>query len=196
MSPATLPVKMVTVAHVFVSGNLALDLVGTLKWRTTAPEELLAVPEDLDAWCTQAGVTTEPVGATEGDLADARRLREALHSLARAHLDGREADAEAVDVVNTAAAREPVRPRLTPHGAVRTGSAPAALSTTARAAIDLLAAPEAPLLKECGRYECTRIYVDRSRGARRTWCGMDECGSRVKMAAYRARRRQTGLAGR
>nr|WP_272918512.1 CGNR zinc finger domain-containing protein [Nocardiopsis alba] len=52
----------------------------------------------------------------------------------------------------------------------------------------MLADPEVAL-KECGRPDCTRLYLDRSRGARRTWCGMDECGNRVKAAAYRARRR-------
>lgn len=52
----------------------------------------------------------------------------------------------------------------------------------------MLADPGARL-KECGRTDCTRVYLDRSRGARRAWCGMEECGNRVKAAAYRARRR-------
>nr|WP_281353719.1 CGNR zinc finger domain-containing protein [Phytoactinopolyspora mesophila] len=52
----------------------------------------------------------------------------------------------------------------------------------------MLGDPQA-CLKECGRAGCTRVYLDRSRGARRTWCGMDECGNRVKAAAYRARMR-------
>ncbi|WP_442789047.1 CGNR zinc finger domain-containing protein [Glaciihabitans sp. GrIS 2.15] len=33
------------------------------------------------------------------------------------------------------------------------------------------------------------MFAGRSRGARRTWCGRDECGNRVKAAAYRARLR-------
>ncbi|MGI5425384.1 CGNR zinc finger domain-containing protein [Streptomyces sp. CA-179760] len=52
----------------------------------------------------------------------------------------------------------------------------------------MLADPHARL-KECGRPGCTRVYLDRSRGGRRAWCGMEECGNRVKAAAYRARRR-------
>lgn len=48
-----------------------------------------------------------------------------------------------------------------------------------------------PLLKECGNPECTRIYIDRSRGMRRQWCGMESCGNRIKAAAYCARKRET-----
>ncbi|GAB2965838.1 hypothetical protein LWP59_22755 [Amycolatopsis acidiphila] len=33
-------------SFVFVSGNLALDLAGTLKWRRDEPEELLTAPAD------------------------------------------------------------------------------------------------------------------------------------------------------
>ena len=81
---------------------------------------------------------------------------------------------------------------LTPEGLVRRGDADAALGDVARALITLLADPSAPPIKECGRAACTRLYLDRSRGARRTWCGMEECGNRVKAAAYRARRRGGG----
>ncbi|WP_228122622.1 CGNR zinc finger domain-containing protein [Saccharothrix syringae] len=42
---------------------------------------------------------------------------------------------------------------------------------------------------ECGRAECTPLFVDDSRGEPRRWCGMVECGNRVKAAEYRRRRR-------
>ncbi|MBB4981041.1 putative RNA-binding Zn ribbon-like protein [Streptomyces sp. SFB5A] len=65
-----------------------------------------------------------------------------------------------------------------------------ALSTVARGAVELLGGAESRLLKECDNPECTRVYVDRSRGARRQWCGMESCGNRFKAAAYRARKRK------
>ena len=74
------------------------------------------------------------------------------------------------------------------NGAVTAGDIGAVLAEIARDAVAVLAEPDSPL-KECGRPDCTRIYLDRSRGARRTWCGMEECGNRVKAAAYRARKR-------
>jgi hypothetical protein len=51
------------------------------------------------------------------------------------------------------------------------------------------AANSLALLKECDNPECTRTYIDRSRGMRRQWCGMDSCGNKIKAAAYRARKK-------
>jgi predicted RNA-binding Zn ribbon-like protein len=45
-----------------------------------------------------------------------------------------------------------------------------------------------PVERECERPACTRLFVDRSRGGTRAWCGMAECGNRVKAADYRARK--------
>jgi predicted RNA-binding Zn ribbon-like protein len=59
----------------------------------------------------------------------------------------------------------------------------------ARAALELFGAQRDALVKQCGRETCTRVYIDRSRGGRRTWCGMAECGDRVKAANYRRRKR-------
>lgn len=58
---------------------------------------------------------------------------------------------------------------------------------------DLGSGPEADLLKECGRPECTQVCLDRSRGFRREWCAMATCGNRVKAAAYRSRKRKHSL---
>ncbi|WP_460494912.1 CGNR zinc finger domain-containing protein [Dactylosporangium cerinum] len=56
------------------------------------------------------------------------------------------------------------------------------------AAVELLGGPEITSVRECALEECTRLFVDRSRAGNRAWCGMEECGNRVKAAAYRARR--------
>jgi predicted RNA-binding Zn ribbon-like protein len=84
-------------------------------------------------------------------------------------------------------------PRLTASGR-RTGATPdQALSSIARDAIEVLSGPDAELLKECGRPECTQVYLDRSRGARREWCAMETCGNKMKAAAYRARKKAEAL---
>ncbi|MFC3987030.1 CGNR zinc finger domain-containing protein [Actinoplanes siamensis] len=36
--------------------------------------------------------------------------------------------------------------------------------------------------------QCTRLFIDRSRGGTRTWCGMAECGNRIKARQCRARK--------
>lgn len=175
-------------SFVFVSGNLALDLAGTRKWRRTEPEELLATPDDLAQWFAEAGEFTDGIVVDDETLQGALTLREAVYRLASARLAGERFAKRDLAVVNDLAARPGMRVALSARGVTKSGDAQAALADVARSAVDVLA-DDAVSMKECGRPSCTRIYLDRSRGARRTWCGMDECGNRVKAAAYRARKR-------
>jgi predicted RNA-binding Zn ribbon-like protein len=116
-------------------------------------------------------------------------VREALYRLVTDRRLGEEFDREALAVVNGAARGTPVTPQLTLGGRYTEATPEQALATVARQAVELLGGPEVPLMKECGNPECTRVYIDRSRGLRRQWCGMESCGNRIKAAAYRARKR-------
>jgi predicted RNA-binding Zn ribbon-like protein len=202
-----LPLGIVTgqdddVTFVFVSGNAALDFVGTLKWRRSEPEELLRVPDDLDRWLVDAGVLSRSPGATPANVKSARSLREAIYRLALASVV--DAQAVAVDrnvmkrhvadraVVNQFAAPPPADVHLTEAGVNRSGTIEQSFASIARSAINIVA-ESTVVVKECGRDECTRLFVDASRGARRTWCGMDECGNRINAANYRARKRDGTL---
>lgn len=174
--------------HVFVSGNLALDFLGTRKWRRSEAEELLRTPDDLAAWIAAAGLVPEPVAVDAAGLDRGVELREALYRVVAARSRGGAARSEDLEVVNHAAAAAPPRPVLEAQGVRWVGDLPAVLSAVARAGVDAISPGVVELVKECGREECTRVFVDRSRGGRRAWCGMDECGNRVNAAAYRRRR--------
>jgi hypothetical protein len=50
------------------------------------------------------------------------------------------------------------------------GAAAQGLVTLAREADEIVGGEDAALLRECGRLECTQVYLDRSRGYRRQWC--------------------------
>lgn len=176
--------------HAFPCGTLALDFVGTLRARRNAlPRELLGAPPSLDAWFRESGLADEVTPATAADLDRAVALREAIYALVAARLFGAPTDQAAVALLNEVAAAPPAIPRLTPAGRHVTATATQALSSVARQAVDVLGGPEADLLKECGRPECTQVYLDHSRGFRREWCAMRTCGSRMKAAAYRSRKR-------
>lgn len=179
--------------HVFLCGNPALDFVATLRARRSVRFEMFASPDRLDAWYLESGIVDTVAPAGVPDVERARAVREAVHQLVAARLAGEPFGEEARAVVN-AAAREPApAPRLTREGRRRTDATQEeALSLVARQAVDVLSGPEVPLLKECGNAECTRVYIDRSRGMRRQWCGMESCGNRLKAAAYRARKKQAG----
>ena len=118
-----------------------------------------------------------------------KAVREAVYLLVTARRLGEEYDGTALTVLNDAARELPAVPRLTPAGRWTQATPGEALSMVARHAVELLGGPDVPLLKECGNPECTRAYIDRSRGTRRQWCGMESCGNKIKAAAYRARRK-------
>lgn len=132
-----------------------------------------------------------------GDRADVDRaiaVREAVYRLVTARRLGEEYADDTLDVLNGAARKPPAAPQLTASGRRTEATPDEALSTVARQAIELLSGPDVPLLKECGNPECTRIYIDRSRGMRRQWCGMESCGNKIKAAAYRARKKSAHTA--
>ncbi|MFH9012728.1 CGNR zinc finger domain-containing protein [Streptomyces sp. NPDC017943] len=175
--------------HVFVCGNPALDFAATLRARRTVRFEMFATPDRLNAWYVESGVVDAVSPCREADVEDAKAVREAVYRLVTARRLGEEYEKTALTVLNNAARRPPAVPQLTPAGRWTQATPEEALSTVARLAVELLSGEDVPLLKECGNPECTRVYLDRSRGMRRQWCGMDSCGNKIKAAAYRARKK-------
>ncbi|MGW1844607.1 CGNR zinc finger domain-containing protein [Streptomyces sp. NPDC001966] len=190
--------------HVFVCGNPALDFAATLRARRSVRFEMFVTPERLRAWYLESGIVDaiSPGDRTDIDQADidqadidrAKSVREAVYQLVTARRLGEEYSEAALDVLNGAARKPPAAPQLTASGRWTEATPDEALSTVARLAIELLNGPDVPLLKECGNPECTRIYIDRSRGMRRQWCGMESCGNKIKAAAYRARKKSAHTA--
>ncbi|UGT40620.1 CGNR zinc finger domain-containing protein [Nocardia yamanashiensis] len=172
----------------FVSGNRTLDFIGTVKARRSAFDDLLTSPAELGKWLTEAGIldTAPEVGADT--LRRATRLREAAWHLALAETDSAPLPAADLRIVNELAHGEPIRATLHADGSVRrTGTAEQALTEIARDAIELFGGADHSRIRECGRPECTRLYIDTSRGGSRRWCDMTICGNRAKSAAFRAR---------
>ncbi|MFF1920935.1 CGNR zinc finger domain-containing protein [Streptomyces sp. NPDC058221] len=177
--------------HVFVCGNPALDFAATLRARRSARFEMFVTPDRLNAWYLESGVVDMIVPGTEDGVEQATTVREAIYQLVTDRRLGGGFDAESLGVLNDAARKPPATPQLTATGRRTEATPEQALSSVARCAVELLSGPDVPLMKECGNPECTRVYIDRSRGMRRQWCGMDSCGNKIKAAAYRARKRTT-----
>ncbi|MFK8911884.1 CGNR zinc finger domain-containing protein [Streptomyces sp. YS-3] len=182
--------------HVFVCGNPALDFVATLRARRSLCFEMFAAPDRLNAWYVESGIVDAVSPCREADVEEATTVREAMYQLVTARRLAEKYDGAALTVLNNAAHRPSAVPQLTPSGRWTQATPEEALSLVARHAIELLNGPDVPLLKECGNPECTRTYIDRSRGMRRQWCGMESCGNKIKAAAYRARKKTTPAAAR
>jgi predicted RNA-binding Zn ribbon-like protein len=175
----------------FVAANLALDFVATVAERGVTDLEWLPAGADLAGWVVEAGLLGAPPVVGERDLVAAREFREALFRLVRALTDGvAPARADRL-LVNQIAAAPPPVPSVAADGRVRRrGDLAAALAAVARAGIELFDHPDRHLVRWCADSRCTRPFIDRSRGHRRRWCGMANCGDRAKAAAYRQRQRR------
>ncbi|MEV0588657.1 CGNR zinc finger domain-containing protein [Nonomuraea sp. NPDC050310] len=180
--------------HVFLCGDPALDLACTLRARRTQRVETLDAPDRLDAWFLESGVVDAISPSGEADLVQAVAVREAIYALVTARVADAGYDDDALALVNATARKPPAEPQLTAEGRWVEATPEQALSTVARHAIELLSGPDVPLMKECANPECTKIFIDRSRGGRREWCGMESCGNKVKAAAYRARKKEARAA--
>lgn len=176
---------------VFVSGRRCLDFAGTLLWRRTLRAELLNTPDDLRAWAQQGHLIDEMAAPEPADLVAAVALRESVYGTIRHAIgDGPAPVAAEVESLNELA-RGPL-PALTLTGQSTTrslGSYVHVASSLARDTIELIGSEDLARVKECANEDCTRMFVDHSRGMSRRWCGMAECGNRAKAAMYRKRKK-------
>jgi predicted RNA-binding Zn ribbon-like protein len=154
--------------------------------------ELLSTPRALRDWLAQAGLLAGTARVSAADHARAIALREAIRDLVAAHA-GLPHDAGAVGVVNDAAARaglqprldDPLRARLVPAA----GGVDGALGHVVAAIHAAIAEGTWPRLKACERDVCRWAFYDGSKNRSGHWCSMAVCGQREKSRrAYRRRR--------
>jgi predicted RNA-binding Zn ribbon-like protein len=176
----------------FDPGALCLELLTTGGPGPYRRYEALHEPADLAAWADRSRLTPTPVlEISPAEVADARRLRDALFRAAVARTRGEPCAPGDVEVVNEAAARPPLAPAIAPGGGRRWAGTPSGahlLATVARDAVELLTGPLAHRIRVCAAEDCHLVYVDTSRPGRRRWCSMEHCGNRHKVRALRTRR--------
>ncbi len=138
--------------------------------------------------CGSAAPCAEATG--HPDAADARELREAVHTLITDARTGRTPGTHARDRVNSAAAHAVPVPHLTPAGHLAQHAddpVRATLSLVARDALDLVTSPSLARLRNCAGPTCGALFLDISRPGNRRWCSMGTCGNRAKKETLRGR---------
>jgi len=121
-------------------------------------------------------------------------VREAIYNAIASAISGvaRPPDQQ-IDLLNTLA-RGPL-PALTLTATARPAAkarSQTSQNLLARDAIDLIGSAIFAKVKECSNPDCTRLFVDHSRGFSRRWCGMAECGNRAKAADLPAAKEAAG----
>ncbi|MBI3790996.1 MAG: ABATE domain-containing protein [Gemmatimonadetes bacterium] len=189
-----------------IAGRLWLDFVNTDDEHHGRRTEHL---RDFGAWARwlhEAGVLDlertqglerraqeQPMGA-QAALVDARRVRNALRTLAERGATQERARDAAVAEINRILERSSGTRRLEAgaHGFARTFRTGGdvfggLLLAVVESAADALVAGEVARVKRCGAAGCARVYLDETRNHSRRWCTMADCGNRAKAARHRAR---------
>jgi predicted RNA-binding Zn ribbon-like protein len=185
-------------------GHPALDLVNTLDERPfDEPVENLAAYRDLVRFTELAGLVEPALAATlrtRSGTACARvleracELREHLHAVLSAVHKRRPASQSDLDAIAAAvqaahAARGLGRPTSTSL-ASRRWSRPMDVATPlhacALAVESLLMEVDRARIRKCAASDCGVYFVDMSKGHRRQWCSMGNCGNREKQRRWRS----------
>jgi predicted RNA-binding Zn ribbon-like protein len=171
-----------------VNTELVQDFVNSRELRPAV--EGLGTPQDLSAWLGAHGVLEPGAPVTAAELAEARRVREALRDLLAAKV-GLAVDVDAAKAEIDAAARraglelrfDPTCPRVEPTvGGVR-----GAIGRILVEVYDEMVDGTWERMKACKADDCRWAFLDTSKNKSRAWCSMESCGNRAKVNAYRQR---------
>lgn len=184
----------------FVGDNLALDFINTRYGAEGSRRDCLQDDASVVAWLKLANVLPQEFGgAPEGLHQLAVTLRDAASALlGAAKSDGDASVGAGIGVVNQVLEIGRKASELEWDGTSRTFrvvspsrsvSAESLLEPVAQALVELLAQGELEFVRQCEAHDCTLLFQDLTKSHRRRWCSMAVCGNRMKVAAFRARRK-------
>lgn len=147
-------------------------------------------PQTLAAWLVERALLGHGETLSDGDHADAIRLREALRSLMLTN-NGQPLDDRAGRELELAARRGELGVHFEAAPAVSLAPGVAGVA----GALARLLVPVASALadgtwqrvKACQAPDCAYAFYDRSRNHSGVWCDMAICGNRKKIRTYRER---------
>jgi len=155
-------------------------------------DDTLRTPDDLRCWGLRTGVLDLPFVPPGRDadleLAAARNLREHLHDVLLAMVEGRPPHDRDLRALTVAVAEAYAAGRLTatPEGRLSWQWNTRHLATvrhrSAESAVELLSSQTSQRLRRCPAPGCGWFFLDTTKNAGRRWCSMSGCGTRVKNA--------------
>ena len=176
-----------------IAGHLALDFCNTAgEHLAEQPDEFLRNWESLLRWATHVGLVgpesyVELLGHPES-LDEIIQLREAIYRVGLTVAGARHISRRDVAFIREHA--NAPRPEVEFRGSAgRWRPAPTRASAQlcavlAGEALSLFCSPKAARVGLCAGDNCGWLFLDESRGKRRRWCDMNDCGSRAKANRY------------
>ena len=187
------------VAHQ-IGGNLALDFCNTAgEHLAVRPDELLLDWELFLRWATQVGLIGSRsyfklIGHPE-PLDEIILLREAIYRLGLAAVGRHQISRRDLDFVRERANAPRPEIDLSDNAGqwrpARSHASEQICGLLATEALSLFCSSKAARIGVCEGGNCGWLFLDESRGKRRRWCDMNDCGSRAKARRYYEKRKGT-----
>jgi predicted RNA-binding Zn ribbon-like protein len=183
-----------------VGGHLALDFCNTAGEHLAAqPDEKLIDWESFARWAVQVGL----IGSEDytelrlkpSPISKIVQLREAIYRVGLAIArSSRIPEHDLLTIRKQAGAAKP--DVVDGRNGLRWRIDPARASTQLRAilageALSLFCSPRSSRIGICEGGQCGWLFVDESRGKRRRWCDMKDCGNRAKARRYYQQQHQS-----
>ena len=185
----------------WVGNWLAVDFVNTAIVLEGRPVDLLGAASDFFDWLREAGIMSASHSAAPARTAT-RVLKEAVayRTLLRKGLGElvakRELQAPLLRKTNAFMAGEANIAQLSQDGGrykvevVRRFEDPVSyVAPLAQSFAALLAEGDLSRLRKCKNPECVLYFYDTSKSGTRSWCSLDLCGNKMRMASSRERHR-------
>ena len=199
IGPAPRPVAAVRLD----GGRLCIDFVNSIHDRfAITAEDYLATPERYAEWSQRTGALApdEDMQIPRSDkararlMSDIRSLRDAMHDLLAAQIDGVALPVDALWTANNWLLKARKDQELARDGQLllhpERGDPFLPLKRITLDLVDTLAETRVGQikLKRCANQSsCGWLFADTSKNGRRRWCSMQTCGVASKMAALRQR---------
>ncbi|MGZ0710959.1 CGNR zinc finger domain-containing protein (plasmid) [Coraliomargarita sp. W4R53] len=169
---------------------MAVDLVNTVPGYDS--DDTLTSTQDLDLYLATHPYSGQITRSAE-TVASMREIRPRLRALWNVDRAG------AVPLINKMLADGHALPRLVTHEGydwhihATTDDAPLAtrvLVEAAMAFVDVVRADEYSRVRVCEADDCDAVYIDYSKNQSKRYCDTGNCGNRMNVIAYRARKAQ------
>jgi predicted RNA-binding Zn ribbon-like protein len=174
----------------------ALDFINTEYTQAGERIELFRTAEDVADWLRAAGLPDVPpaVRSKEQLLVAARGYRKCLHSGVERLVSSGDVPGDTISATNRLLEGERFSLRLQRgRGKFQLQrhwnfASPADyIVPVAQSFAELLGTADLSRIRRCKNPECPLIFYDTSKSATRSWCSLDLCGNKLRVAAFRKR---------
>jgi len=181
----------------FLADNVALDFINSEYGVGDDYHDCLTDDQSVVEWLQMAGLLPEPSHerAPNGLLALAHQLRTCAREIINSAIKDSPADPTIINALLEIG--RPVRKLVWNDEAKayrislqqRDTTAESLLEPIAEALVGLVTSDKFEFVRQCEAHDCILLFHDLTKSHRRRWCSMATCGNRMKVAAFRSRKK-------